>query len=104
MWEGNVTLNVVPEAVDLSSATEAGISAAMGAGTASGSAALVGVTPMGLDADSAQFAAALNAAGAAYLGVAAEHVGQRTAFAGTQALAAATYVATEAANAAVVAL
>ena len=46
---------------------------------------------MGADADSVQFAAALNAAGAAYLGATAEHTGQRVAYSGTQALSATTY-------------
>lgn len=88
-------LNVVPEAVGLSSATEAGISAAMGASTAAGSAALVGVIPMAADVDSAAFAAALNAAGSAYLGAAAEHTGQRAAYSGAQSLASTTYTATD---------
>lgn len=97
-------LNVLPAAVDLSALTESGISTDMAASTAAGAAALTGVVPMAADADSAQFAAALNAAGTAYLGTAAEHVGQRAAFAGTQSLASATYVAADAANAANVTL
>lgn len=95
---------MVPGAVDVSAATEAGISEAMAATTAAGAAALTGVLPMALDADSIEFAAALNAAGAAYLGTAAEHVGQRAAFSGAQGLASATGVAAEGLNAAATAL
>jgi hypothetical protein len=95
---------MVPGAVDLSAAAEAGISEGMAAGTAAGAAALTGVLPMALDADSVEFAAALNAAGAAYLGTAGEHVGQRVAFSGAQGLASAATVAAEAANAGAVGL
>ncbi|OSC40289.1 PE domain-containing protein [Mycobacterium decipiens] len=87
--------DIDPGAVDVSAAAETGISEEMAATTAAGAAALTGVLPMAPDADSAEFAAALNAAGAAYLASAAEHVGQRVAFAGAQGLAAATSVATE---------
>jgi hypothetical protein len=51
--------------------------------------------PMGADLDSIEFAAALNAAGAAYLGTASEHLANRGMFAGAQNLAAATYTATD---------
>lgn len=95
---------MVPGAVDMSAAAEAGISEGMAATTAAGAAALTGVMPMGPDADSIEFAAALNAAGAAYLGTAAEHVGQRAAFAGAQGLSSAATVAAEAANAGAVGL
>jgi hypothetical protein len=95
---------MVPGAVDMSAAAEAGISEEMAATTAAGAAALTGVTPMAPDADSAEFAAALNAAGAAYLTTAAEHAGQRAGFAGAQGLASATGVVTEAARAAASAL
>lgn len=80
------------DAVDLSSVTEGGISEEMAATTAAGSAALTGVLPMAPDADSVEFAAALNAAGAAYLATAAEHAGQRSAFGGAQGLASITGV------------
>jgi hypothetical protein len=94
------SFGMVPGAVDLSSAAESGISEEMAATTAAGAAALTGVMPMAPDADSAEFAAALNATGAAYLTTAGEHVGQRAAFSGAQGLASATGVATEAARAA----
>ncbi len=95
---------MVPGAVDMSAAAEAGISEGMAATTSAGAAALTGVVPMAADADSIEFAAALNAAGSAYLGTAAEHVGQRVAFAGAQGLSSVTTVAAEAANAGAVGL
>ncbi|CDO86107.1 PE family protein [Mycobacterium triplex] len=95
---------MVPGAVDLSAATEGAISEEMAATTAAGSAALTGVLPMAPDADSAEFAAALNATGAAYLATAAEHAGQRAAFSGAQGLASATGVVTDGLNAAASAL
>jgi hypothetical protein len=87
---------VIPAAVDLSSVTESGIGAEMAATTAAGAAALTGVVPMATDADSAEFAAALNATGATYLATVADHVQQRTAFAGAQSLASGTYAAMDA--------
>ena len=91
--------SMVPGAVDFSAAAEAGISEEMAASTAAGAAALTGVMPMAADLDSAEFATALNAAGATYLATAAEHVGQRAAFAGAQGLASVTTTAVEAINA-----
>jgi hypothetical protein len=96
---GGLDFTMVPGAVDLSAAAETGISEEMAATTAAGAAALTGAIPMAPDADSAEFAAALNAAGAAYLATAAEHVGQRGAFAGAQGLASVTHTAVEAINA-----
>ena len=87
---------VIPAAVDLSSVTESSIGAEMAATTAAGAAALTGVVPMATDADSAEFAAALNATGATYLATVADHVQQRTAFAGAQSLASGTYAAMDA--------
>lgn len=90
-----MVLNVSAAAVGTSAATENGISAEMGAATAAASEALVGVMPMGADLDSVEFAAALNAAGAAYIGTASEHLAIRGMFAGAQNLAAVTYTATD---------
>jgi hypothetical protein len=87
---------VIPAAVDMSSLTESSIGAEMAATTAAGAAALTGVTPMAADADSAEFAQALNATGATYLATMADHVEQRTAFAGAQSLASSTYSAMDA--------
>ncbi|MGO9927073.1 MAG: PE family protein [Mycobacterium sp.] len=91
---------MVTGAVDMSSTAETGISEEMAATTAAGSAALTGVMPMAPDADSAEFAAALNAAGAAYLTTVTEHAGQRAGFAGAQGLASTTATATDLINAA----
>ena len=93
-----MVLNVNAATVSTSAASETGISAEMGAATSAASAALVGVLPMGADLDSAQFAAALNAAGASYIGTATEHLANRGMFAGAQDLAAATYTATDVIN------
>ena len=90
-----MVLNVSAAAVGTSAATENGISAEMGAATAAASEALVGVMPMGADLDSVEFAAALNAAGAAYIGTASEHLANRGVFAGAQNLAAVTYTETD---------
>lgn len=97
-------LDVNTAAVDGSALTETVIGGEMAATTAGGAAALVGALPMAIDADSALFAAALNAAGGAYLGVAAEHVGQRFAVAGAQNLASVTYLVNELVSAAAVTL
>jgi hypothetical protein len=91
-------------AVDMSALTESVISGQSAAHTAGGASALTGVVPMAADADSAAFAAALNGSGGAYLGTAAEHVGQRMAFAGAQNLASVTYLLNELASAARMAL
>jgi PE family len=87
---------VIPAAVNSSSATESGVGAEMAATTAAAAAALTGVTPMAPDADSLSFAQALNATGAAYLATMADHVHQRTSFAGAQSLASTTYEAMDA--------
>ena len=50
---------------------------------------------MGLDLDSIEFAAALNAAGAAYIAAAGEHMASRGMFAGQQGLSAVTSAVTE---------
>lgn len=90
-----MVLNVNAAAVGASAATENGISAEMGAATAAASEALTSAMPMGADLDSVEFAAALNAAGATYIGTASEHLANRGMFAGAQNLAAATYTATD---------
>lgn len=79
--------NVNPAAVDTSALAEAGVGIEMGASTAAVTPALTTVLPPALDADSAAFAAALNAAGATYAAVSGEHVAQRAAYSGAQALA-----------------
>lgn len=96
--------SVQPAAVLASAGTETAISAETAAAAAAAAPALQGVTPMGADPDSAAFAAVLNACGAGYLAVVAEHAAQRGLFAGAQATAAGVYTATEASRAATVAL
>lgn len=93
-----MNLDVNSGTVGASAATEAGISAGIGAAAAAAAGALTTVVPMGADLDSVQFAAALNAAGAAYVGTAGEHMVSRGLFAGAQHLAAATYTATDILN------
>ncbi|MCB0931225.1 MAG: PE domain-containing protein [Mycobacterium sp.] len=88
-------LNVNEATVSASAAAEAGVAAELGTAGYTAAAALLGVMPMGADLDSVQFAAALNAAGAAYLGTAAEHAANRELFAAAQSLAAATYTASD---------
>ncbi len=93
-----MVLNVNAATVGASAATEGAVSAEIAAATAAAAAALTAVMPMGADLDSIEFAAALNAAGAAYIGTAGEHVANRAMFAGSQDLAAVTYTVTEAVN------
>ncbi len=91
-----MVINVSAASVGLSAAAESGVSAQMSAATAVAAQALVAVMPMGADLDSVHFAAALNAVGASYIGIAIEHLASRGLFAEAQSLAAATYTATEA--------
>lgn len=93
-----MTLNVNSATVATSAATETGISAEIAAATSVAAVALTAVLPMGADLDSIAFAAALNAAGAAYLGTATEHLTRRGMFAGSQDLAAVTYTAADVAG------
>jgi len=93
-----MVLNINAASVGASAATETGIGSEMAAATAAAAEALTGVLPMGADLDSVQFAAALNAIGAAYIGTAIEHLTNRGLFAEAQNLAAATYTAVEAVN------
>ncbi|CAM4358216.1 hypothetical protein MB901379_04892 [Mycobacterium basiliense] len=94
--------SVQPEGVLASAAAESAISADTEAAASAAAPALLGTTPMGDDADSAMFCAALNACGGSYLGVVAEHAAQRGLFAGAQGLASGVYVTTEVARAAAV--
>lgn len=88
-------MDVSSEAVALSSVTETAITGEMAAGTAAGSAALTGTIPMVPTTDDAAFTAALNGAGAGYLGSAAQHVATRTSYAGAQNLSSLAYVLNE---------
>lgn len=93
-----MVLNVNAATVGASAAAEGGIAAELTAANCAATVPLVSVLPMGADLDSIEFAAALNAAGAAYVGTASEHLGNRALFAGAQELAAATYTATDVIN------
>lgn len=93
-----MVLNVNSAAVSASAATEGAVSAEIAGAAATAAAALTTVMPMGADLDSIEFAAALNAAGAAYLGTAGEHLANRGMFAAAQDLAAATYTVTDGIN------
>lgn len=93
-----MVLNVNSATVGASAAAEGAVSAQVTAAAAAASAALTAVMPMGADLDSIEFAAALNAAGATYIGTASEHAASRSMFAGSQILAAATYTVTDAIN------
>lgn len=97
-------LNVSAATVGLSATTEAGIAGELAAAAAAASAALTTVVPMGADLDSIQFAAALNAAGACYVGTASEHAASRGSLAGAQELAASTYAASDVASKSALAL
>lgn len=99
-----MVLDVNSATVSASAAAETAISAGVAATTAAAATALTGVLPMGADLDSAAFAAALNAAGATYVGTAADHLVSRGEFAGAQGVAAATYTAADVANNAALAL
>jgi PE family len=96
--------SVQPEAVLASSGAESAISAETEAVASAAAPVLLGTTPMGNDLDSAAFSAALNACGGSYLGVVAEHAAQRGAYAESQSISSAVYVATEAARAGAVGL
>lgn len=90
-----MVLNVNAATVAASAAAEDGIGATLAAATSAASEPLIGVMPMGADLDSVEFAAALNAAGATYIGTSSEHIVNRGLFAGAQNLAAATYTAVD---------
>jgi hypothetical protein len=90
-----MVFNVNTATVGASAAAETGISAEVGAAAAAAAAPLLTVMPMGADLDSIEFAVALNAAGAAYVASAGEHMANRGMFAGAQSLSAATSAVTE---------
>jgi hypothetical protein len=90
-----VILNVSAATVSASAVTEAGVGAMLASMAATVAGPLLAVVPMGADVDSVQFAAALNAAGAALIGASASHSADRQRFAVAQDVAAATYTATD---------
>lgn len=88
-----MTFNLNPAAVGVSAATEIAVGTEMAASSVGTSEPLLAPIQMALDGDSLEFNLALQAAGAAYTGVKAEHVVQRAVYAAAQAGAS---VATEA--------
>ncbi|POY09105.1 PE family protein [Mycobacterium kansasii] len=84
--------------------TQAGLAARLGAGVAAAEPTLSAVAPMGEDADSAAFTAALAAVGAAYVSTAAEHAAARGVQSDAQSVAAGIAVVSEAMRAAALAL
>jgi transcription elongation factor len=92
--------DVTTPAVDFSAVTESVVTGEMAASTAAGSAALTGTIPMVPTADDAAFTAALNGAGAGYLGSVSQHMAARTSYAGGQSLSALNYVLNEVLSAA----
>ena len=99
-----MTFAMVPEAVALSASTEGGLAAETGGAAAAVAPALLDPLPMGMDADSAKFAAIAAAAGAAHVAVAEQHGLMRGLYSGAQSLAMATTVATEMMRAAATAI
>lgn len=92
--------NMNPAAVDASALTEAGIAIETGAHTAAATPILIANLPASLDTDMLAFVTALNASGATYAAMSAEHAAQRGVYAGAQALASAATQANEAITAA----
>ena len=99
-----MVFNVSAAAVSASAATEAGVGASLASTTAAVTEPLTAALPMGADLDSVAFAAALNAAGAAFIGAATAQSAERQLYAGSQQIAAATYTATDLINNAALAL
>ncbi len=91
---------VEPAVVGASAMTQAGLAGQLGAGVAAAAPTLSAVAPMGEDADSAAFTAALVAVGAAYVSTAGEHAAARGMFSDAQSVAGAAAVASEAMRAA----
>ncbi len=99
-----MTFAMVPEVVAQSASTEAGFAAETGGAAAAVAPAVLDPLPMGMDADSAKFAAIAAAAGAAHVAVAEQHGLMRGLYSGAQSLAMATTVATEMMRAAATAI
>jgi len=88
----------------LAASTQAGLAAETGATAAAVAPAVLAPVPMGLDADSAKFAAIAAAAGAAHVAIAEQHGLMRGLYSGAQSLAMTTAVATELMRAAATAI
>ena len=94
-----MVFGMVPAAVGVSAATEAGL-AAESAGVASGVAGALVPAPMALDADSVKFSALVAAAGQQHVAMGVQHATQRGLYSGAQLSAMLDVVATEALRAA----
>ena len=92
-----------PAVVAGSAGVEAGL-ASESAGVAGAAAAALVPAPMALDMDSARLAVLAAAAGQEHVGMVTQHAASRGLFAGAQALAAGTTVATEEMRAAAAAI
>jgi hypothetical protein len=99
-----VVFAMVPAVVGASAATEAGLAGETGAAAAAVAPVVLSPLPMGVDADSARFAAVAAAAGAAHVATASQHGVLRGLYAGSQSLAVVTAVATEVMRAAATAI
>lgn len=99
-----MVLNISAATITASAATEATLGATLASMAAAVAGPLTAALPMGIDLDSLEFAAALNAAGAAFIGAASAHAADRQLFGGAQQIAAATYVAADVINNAALAL
>lgn len=88
-------LNVSSTTVATSATTEISVGATITAAASAAAEPITAALPMGADLDSLEFAAALNAAGVAYIATASEHIANRDLFAGAQGAAAVTYTATD---------
>lgn len=99
-----MVLNISAAAISSSAATETAVGAGLASTAAAVAEPLTAAFPMGADLDSIAFAAALNTAGAAFLGAVSAHSADRQLFGGSQQIAGATYAVTDAINNAALAL
>lgn len=99
-----MVLNIEPATITASGATETAVGAALASATAAAAEPLTAALPMGADLDSVEFAAALNAAGAAFISAASAHCAERQTFGGSQQIAAATYAVADVINNAALAI
>ncbi len=95
-----MVFSMVPEVVGASAAMEAGLAAEKAAAVAAASPASVGISHMGGDLDSLEFAQLARMAAAELMATAGEHVAARAGFSGAQSLAGVTTQASEAIRAA----
>ncbi|WP_082993021.1 hypothetical protein [Mycobacterium sp. 1245111.1] len=90
-----MTFAMVPEVVATAAAGHGALAAETAAVAAGVAPVVLAPVPMGMDADSAKFAAIAAAAGAAHVATAEQHGLMRGLYSGAQSLAMTTAVATE---------